>query len=83
MTFAEGGAIAEAFLTSYLLIKLSKLKKGDICLVYAAASGIGLTILQLCQHYGILAIASCSADKMDFVREFTPHVIDRGLDLKQ
>lgn len=35
------GGISEVYLTAYLLYKLSDLRKGDSCLIYAAASGVG------------------------------------------
>lgn len=76
--FLQACGISEVYLTSYLQIKLANLQKGDFCLIYAAASGVGIATIQICNLLGIIPIASCSAGKVHQVKQFTTNVIDRG-----
>ncbi|CAD8044893.1 unnamed protein product [Paramecium primaurelia] len=71
------GGICEVYLTAYLLFKLSDLRKGDSCLIYAAASGVGQAALQLSNIFGINAIASCSKGKVDAIKKYTKNIIIR------
>ena len=48
LSFAEGASIVESSLTSYLgLIELGKLQSSENILIYAGASGIGTTAIQM------------------------------------
>ncbi|CAD8052928.1 unnamed protein product [Paramecium sonneborni] len=77
------GGICEIYLTAYLLYKLSDLKKGDSCLIYAAASGVGQAALQLCNIFGINVIASCSKEKVQIVTKYTKNIIIRDQSIEQ
>ena len=57
----------EVYLTAYLLMQLAKLDKGDSCLIYAAASGVGFALIQICNLNGIVPIATCSKGKISAV----------------
>jgi len=52
-------------------------------LIYAAASGVGIAKIQLCNIYGLVPIATCSKNKMEALRKFTPNVIDRNLPFEE
>lgn len=47
LTFVEGAAIPEAWLTAFQLLRLADIKAGDNVVVYAAASGVGTAAIQL------------------------------------
>lgn len=62
MDFASAAAIPETWLTSYQLINfVGQAKTGDFALVHAAASGVGVSALQLCRSQGIKPIAVASS----------------------
>jgi tumor protein p53-inducible protein 3 len=47
LSFVEGAAIPEAWLTAFQLLRLAQVKAGDNVVVYAAASGVGTAAIQL------------------------------------
>src|SRR5467141_2096436 len=50
LSFAEAAAIPEAFLTAWRnLVLLGDLKRGEIVVVHAGASGVGSAALQICR----------------------------------
>ena len=67
-SWEEAAAIPEVWCTAYQLLHLvAGVKQGETCLVHAAASGVGTTMLQLCKASGVEAIAVASTnDKLDF-----------------
>ncbi|CAD8081067.1 unnamed protein product [Paramecium sonneborni] len=76
--FHTAGGISEIYLTAYLQYKLSELQQGNACLVYAAASGVGQATLQLCNLFGVKAIASCSQDKIQNIQHYTNLIVHRN-----
>ena len=64
LSFESASAIPEVWLTAYLIArKLGGLKKDDIVLVHAGASGVGTALVQLCKLFGAHAIVSVSSEK--------------------
>ncbi|GEO27635.1 NAD(P)H quinone oxidoreductase [Alicyclobacillus acidoterrestris] len=62
LTFAQGAAIPEAFLTAYLnLFSLAKLAPGDTVLVHAGASGVGTSAIQLIRLAGATSIVTAGS----------------------
>ncbi|CAD8067253.1 unnamed protein product [Paramecium primaurelia] len=82
ITLDAAGGISEIYLTAYLQYKLSELKKGNSCLIYAAASGVGQATLQLCNHYGVIGIASCSQMKVQKIQQYTNFIVHRDQSIK-
>ncbi len=64
LTYTEGAAIPEAFLTAYLnLFVLGALAPGQTVLVHAGASGVGSSALQLIREAGANAIVTAGSDE--------------------
>lgn len=64
MSFNSAAAIPEVWLTAYLIARmLGGLKKDDLVLIHAGASGVGTALIQLCALFGAHAIVSVSSDK--------------------
>ncbi len=81
---AEAAAVPIAFLTAhYALHRLAQIEPGERVLIHAAAGGVGLAAVQICQARGceILGTAGSPA-KRDFLRSLgVEHVYDsRSLD---
>ncbi|MCY0887703.1 MAG: NAD(P)H-quinone oxidoreductase [Alicyclobacillaceae bacterium] len=66
ISYAQGAAIPEAFLTAYLnLFWLGRLMRESTVLVHAAGSGVGTSALQLIREAGATAIVTAgSAEKL-------------------
>jgi len=66
LSFEEGAAIPEAFLTAYLnLWRLGGLKAGQRVLIHAAASGVGTAAVQLAREAGATSyVTAGSAEKL-------------------
>ena len=79
LDFAQAAAIPEAFLTSWLnLALLGGLKKGDVVVVHAAASGVGSAALQLCRGIASVVLATASPGKHEACRALgATHVLAR------
>jgi tumor protein p53-inducible protein 3 len=71
LSFEEGAAIPEAFLTAYLnLFVLGELKPGQIVLVHAGGSGVGTAAIQLAREAGAsVFVTAGSTDKLERCRE--------------
>lgn len=52
LSYLEGGAIPEAWLTAFQLLRLAKVKTGQNIVIYAGASGVGTAAIQLGQLLG-------------------------------
>lgn len=63
LNFVEGGAIPEAWLTAFQLLRLAEVKQGDHVVVYAGASGVGTAAIQLCKLLGAQAWGVVSAEE--------------------
>ena len=80
MSFAEGAAVPEAYLTAWLnLFVLGKLEPGEVVIVHAAASGVGSAALQLCRGVAGVTLATASKAKLDHcLRLGATHVLERA-----
>jgi NADPH2:quinone reductase len=64
MTFEEASGIYGTYPTSYAALKIrAELKKGEVCLVHAAAGGVGLAAVQVAKALGATVIATCGSDE--------------------
>ncbi|EGC33909.1 hypothetical protein DICPUDRAFT_35975 [Dictyostelium purpureum] len=53
-----------SFLTSYFaLVENARIKKGDVIVITAASSGVGLSAISLAKHFGATVIATSRTDK--------------------
>ncbi|TDY43029.1 putative PIG3 family NAD(P)H quinone oxidoreductase [Alicyclobacillus sacchari] len=63
LTFAQGAAIPETFLTAYLnLFVLGRLAPGETVLVHAGASGVGTSAIQLVRLAGAESIVTAGTE---------------------
>jgi len=72
LDFEHSAAIFITYPTSYAsLINRGKLKKGEWCLVHAAAGGVGIAAVQIAKAVGAKVIATASSqEKLEFVRKY-------------
>jgi len=64
LSWAEAGAIPEAFYTAYQALKLvAEVKHGDNVLVHAGASGVGIAAVQLARYFGAKAVIATASTK--------------------
>ncbi|WP_413063985.1 NAD(P)H-quinone oxidoreductase [Siminovitchia sp. 179-K 8D1 HS] len=64
LSFEEGAAIPEVFLTAYLnLFEAGKLESGQTVLIHAGASGVGTAAIQLAREAGAQIIATAGSKK--------------------
>lgn len=75
LTFEEGAAIPEVFLTAYLnLFNLGRLTKGNTVLIHAGASGVGTAAIQLAKEANANIIATAgSEEKLELCRSLGAH----------
>lgn len=78
MSFIDGAAIPEVFLTAYqTMFWLGELKRGETILIHAAGSGVGTAAIQLANRKigdaKIIATAG-SEEKLEMARELGAHV---------
>ncbi|VEF46385.1 putative zinc-dependent NADPH:quinone oxidoreductase [Bacillus freudenreichii] len=79
LSFEEGAAIPEGFLTAYLnLFELGKLKEDETVLIHAGASGVGTAAIQLAREAGAnIIVTAGSKEKRELCRTLgAAHVID-------
>src|SRR5258706_286096 len=71
LDYSQAAAIPEAFETAYLnLFTLGKLKRGEIALVHAGASGVGTAAIQLARVAGArVFVTAGSDDKLKLCRD--------------
>lgn len=63
LSYEQGAAIPEAFLTAYLnLFELGQLKANQTVLVHAGASGVGTSAIQLVREAGAISIVTAGSD---------------------
>ncbi len=79
LSFEEGAAIPEAFLTAWLnLMTLGALQPGQVVVIHAAGSGVGTAALQLCRGVAQVVLATASAAKHEACRSLgATHVLAR------
>ena len=64
MSFEEAATVPLAYLTAlYALQELGQVQAGERVLVHAAAGGVGMAAVQLCQHFGAEVYGTASAGK--------------------
>lgn len=70
VTMVEAAAIPEAFATAYLNLCLEAgMKAGDLVLIQAGASGLGMAAIQLAKVFGATVMTTVGSQaKADFVR---------------
>ncbi|PLT33324.1 NAD(P)H-quinone oxidoreductase [Bacillus sp. V5-8f] len=80
MSFEQAAAIAEVFLTAYLnLCKLGGLKKEQVVLIHAGASGVGTAAIQLVKQAGAKSIITVrSKEKVDFCMSLGADFVIQG-----
>jgi putative PIG3 family NAD(P)H quinone oxidoreductase len=79
LSFEEGAAIPEAFITAWLnLMTLGALQPGQVVVVHAAGSGVGTAALQLCRGVAPVILATASSAKHEACRALgATHVLAR------
>ena len=72
LDFTEAAAVPEAFITAHdAIFTLGNLRQGELLLIHAVGSGVGLAVLQLAKTAGATVIGtSRTADKLERCREF-------------
>ncbi len=76
MSFEEGAAIPEVFLTAFQSLHwLAKLKSEETILVHAGASGVGTAAIQLAKLLGAKVVTTASAGKHDVCAKLGADVI--------
>lgn len=71
LTLVEAAAIPEAFLTAYSnLIEIGRLSAGEVALIHAGASGVGLAAIQLAQQVGAKVAVTASRAKHAICRQY-------------
>src|SRR4029450_6919784 len=64
MSFEAAATVPLAYLTAlYALQDLGQVRAGDRVLVHAAAGGVGMAAVRLCQHFGAEVYGTASAGK--------------------
>jgi NADPH:quinone reductase-like Zn-dependent oxidoreductase len=78
MDFQQAAALPINYLTAYhMLFYMGNIRPGERVLIHAAAGGVGVAALQLCQIAGAEIYATASAVKFDFLRaQGVEHCID-------
>jgi putative PIG3 family NAD(P)H quinone oxidoreductase len=79
LSFEEGAAVPEGFLTSWLNVMiLGALQPGEVVVVHAGGSGVGSAALQLCRGVAQVVLATASAAKHEACRSLgATHVLAR------
>ncbi|MEE8304492.1 MAG: quinone oxidoreductase [Candidatus Tectomicrobia bacterium] len=60
---AGAAAMLQGMTAHYLAYSTYPLKSGDICLIHAAAGGVGLLLVQMAKHCGARVIGTVSTDE--------------------
>src|SRR5262245_10108570 len=64
LSFKDGAAaMLQGMTAHYLVASTYPLKKGDVCLVHAAAGGVGLLLCQMAKMRGATVIGTVSTDE--------------------
>ena len=79
MSFHDGAAVAEVFLTAWQCLAVTmNVRAGDHVLLHAAASGVGTAAGQLCERVlGATAVGTCSERKVDECLKFMKYAVSR------
>jgi len=78
MTFEQAAALPVNYLTAYhMLFYMGQVRPGERVLIHAAAGGVGLASLELCQIAGAEIYGTASSGKFDFLRQRgVKHLVD-------
>jgi NADPH:quinone reductase-like Zn-dependent oxidoreductase len=78
MSFEEGAAIPEAFITAHdALVTQAELRIGETCLIHAVGSGVGTAAVQIARAAGATVVGTArTQDKLDRARGLG---MDRGV----
>ncbi len=69
LDWTDAAAVPEAFMTAHDALAQARARAGDVVLVHAAASGVGLAAVQLATALGMRALGTArSASKLEAVR---------------
>ncbi|SDJ54071.1 putative NAD(P)H quinone oxidoreductase, PIG3 family [Ferrimonas sediminum] len=76
LSFEQGAAIPEAFLTAYqALFALAGLRAGETVLIHAGASGVGSAAIQLAHYADARVVVTCSSEaKAEYCRQLGAHL---------
>ncbi len=87
LTHEEAATVPITFLTAwYALARLAHIERGERVLIHAAAGGVGLAAIQICQHLGAEVYATAgSPEKHEFLRSLgVKHIYSsRSLDFAE
>lgn len=80
LSFVEGAAIPEVFLTAWLnLFRVGGLRQGEVAVVHAAGSGVGTAALQLARGVARVLLATASEGKLATCRALgATHTLPRS-----
>lgn len=72
LSFEEAAGLYVTYPTSYAALVLrAKLQPGEICLVHAAAGGVGIAAVQIAKTLGATVIATAgSAEKLEIAKKY-------------
>ncbi|KAG2186139.1 hypothetical protein INT43_002577 [Umbelopsis isabellina] len=72
LSFEEAAGLYVTYPTSYAALVLrAKLQPGEICLVHAAAGGVGIAAVQIAKNLGATVIATAgSAEKLEIAKKY-------------
>lgn len=78
MSFEQAAALPVNYLTAYhMLYYMANVRRGERVLVHAAAGGVGLASIELCQIAGAEIYGTASESKFDFLRQRgVEHLVD-------
>jgi NADPH2:quinone reductase len=72
LSFEEAAGLYVTYPTSYAALVLrAKLQPGEVCLVHAAAGGVGIAAVQIAKTLGATVIATAgSAEKLEIAKRY-------------
>lgn len=78
MSFEQAAALPVNYLTAYhMLFYMANVRRGERVLIHAAAGGVGLASIELCQIAGAEIYGTASESKFDFLRRRgVEHLVD-------
>ena len=86
LSFTQAATIPVTFLTAYYtLCHLGKIQPGEKVLIHAAAGGVGLAAIAICQQIGAAVFATASSGKWELLQSMgvTQIMNSRNLDFAQ
>ncbi|MDF1505589.1 NAD(P)H-quinone oxidoreductase [Roseisolibacter sp. H3M3-2] len=82
LSWAEAGAVPEAFMTAHDALWQANARPGETALVHAVASGVGLAAVQLARAFGLRPLGTArTASKLEAARALGMHAglaVDRA-----